>query len=97
MFYRILTADESVRGDEKIVGKDEATGLTLVSRNTLPEREDSLINKVIFASDGALYRYDTCGKPQLTGRRKNPSTPFSARNAAALPRSTVNARGGRGS
>ena len=70
MYYRVLTADESVRGDEKIVGKDEATGLTLVSREALPASDDALINKVILASDGALYRYDTCGKPQLIGKTK---------------------------
>lgn len=70
MFYRILTADESVRGDEKIVRKNESTGLTMVSRNTLPERDDSLINKVIFASDGTLYRYDIAGKPQVIGKTK---------------------------
>ena len=48
MYYRVLTADESVRGDENIVRKNESTGLTLVSREVLPESDDSLINKVIY-------------------------------------------------
>lgn len=70
MYYRILTADECVREDEKQVRKDKDTGLTLVSRITLPESDDSLINKVIFASDGTLYRYDIVGKPKLIGKTK---------------------------
>lgn len=70
MFYRVLTDGESICAGEKLVGKDEATGLTLVSREALPASDDALINKVIFASDGALYRYDTCGKPQLIGKTK---------------------------
>ena len=70
MFYRVLTDGESICAGEKLVGKDEATGLTLVSREALPASDDALINKVILASDGALYRYDTCGKPQLIGKTK---------------------------
>lgn len=70
MFYRVLTDGESICAGEKLVGKDEATGLTLVSRKVLPASDDALINKVILASDGALYRYDTCGKPQLIGKTK---------------------------
>lgn len=30
MFYRILTAEESIREDEKFVKKDENTGTTIV-------------------------------------------------------------------
>ena len=70
MYYRVLTADEPAHADENFVKKDEATGLTLVSRKVLPASDDALINKVILASDGALYRYDTCGKPQLIGKTK---------------------------
>ena len=70
MYYRALTADELAHADENFVRKDEATGLTLVSREALPASDDALINKVILASDGALYRYDTCGKPQLIGKTK---------------------------
>lgn len=70
MYYRVLTADEPAHADENFVRKDEATGLTLVSRKVLPASDDALINKVILASDGALYRYDTCGKPQLIGKTK---------------------------
>ena len=70
MYYRVLTADESVRGDENIVRKNESTGLTLVSREVLPASDDALINKVIFASDGTLYRYDITGKPQVIGKTK---------------------------
>lgn len=70
MYYRVLTADEPAHADENFVRKDEATGLTLVSREALPASDDALINKVILASDGALYRYDTCGKPQLIGKTK---------------------------
>lgn len=70
MYYRVLTDGESICAGEKLVGKDEATGLTLVSREALPASDDALINKVILASDGALYRYDTCGKPQLIGKTK---------------------------
>lgn len=70
MFYRVLTDGESICAGEKLVGKDEATGLTLVSRKVLPASDDALINKVIFASDGTLYRYDITGKPQVIGKTK---------------------------
>ena len=72
MYYRVLTADEPAHADENFVRKDEATGLTLVSREELPASDDALINKVILASDGALYRYDTCGKLNSSGRRNAP-------------------------
>ena len=68
MYYRVLTADEPAHADEKFVRKDEATGLTLVSREALPASDDALRNKVILASDGTLYRYDLSGKPQLIGK-----------------------------
>lgn len=72
MFYRILTAEESVREDEKFVKKDENTGTTIVLREALPESDDALVNKVIFSPDGALYRYDISGKPVLIGKTKRP-------------------------
>lgn len=70
MFYRVLTDGESICAGEKLVGKDEATGLTLVSREALPASDDALINKVILDSDGTLYRYDITGKPQVIGKTK---------------------------
>lgn len=70
MFYRILTSNESIRDDEKFVEKDEKTRLTLVSRKTLPEGDDALVNNVIFASDGTLYRYNISGEPVIIGKTK---------------------------
>ena len=68
MYYRILSADENVRADERFVKKDADTGITLVSRDTLPASEDGLQNKIVFDADGTLYRYDICGKPQIIGK-----------------------------
>ena len=68
MFYRILSADENVRADEKLVKTDTVTGTALVSRDTLPEADDALQNKIVFDADGTLYRYDICGKPQIIGK-----------------------------
>ena len=70
MFYRVLTSNESIRDDEKFVKKDEKTRLTLVSRKTLPEGDDALVNNVIFASDGTLYRYNISGEPVIIGKTK---------------------------
>ena len=70
MFYRILTSDESIRENEKFVKKDENTGTTLVLRETLPESDDALVNNVIFASDGTLYRYNISGEPVIIGKTK---------------------------
>ena len=68
MYYRILSADENVRADEWFVKKDADTGITLVSRDTLPASDDGLQNKIVFDADGTLYRYDICGKPQIVGK-----------------------------
>ena len=68
MYYRILSADENVRADEWFVKKDADTGITLVSRDTLPASDDGLQNKIVFDADGTLYRYDICGKPQIIGK-----------------------------
>ena len=68
MYYRILSADENVRADEWFVKKDADTGITLVSRDTLPASDDGLENKIVFDADGTLYRYDICGKPQIIGK-----------------------------
>ena len=68
MYYRILSADENVRADEKLVKTDTVTGTALVSRDTLPEADEALRNKFVFDSDGTLYRYDICGKPQIIGK-----------------------------
>ena len=68
MYYRILSADENVRADEKLVKKDADTGIALVSRDTLPASDDGLQNKIVFDADGTLYRYDICGKPQIIGK-----------------------------
>lgn len=68
MFYRILPADDSVRADEKLVKTDTVTGTALVSRDTLPEADEALRNKIVFDADGTLYRYDICGKPQIIGK-----------------------------
>lgn len=68
MFYRILSADDSVRADEKLVKTDTVTGTALVSRDTLPEADEALRNKIVFDADGTLYRYDICGKPQIIGK-----------------------------
>lgn len=68
MYYRILSADENVRADEKLVKTDTVTGTALVSRDTLPASEDGLQNKIVFDADGTLYRYDICGKPQIIGK-----------------------------
>ena len=68
MYYRILSADDSVRADEKLVKTDTVTGITLVSRDTLPASDDGLQNKIVFDADGTLYRYDICGKPQIIGK-----------------------------
>lgn len=70
MFYRVLTSNESIRDDEKFVKKDEKTRLTLVSRKTLPEGDDALVNNVIIASDGTLYRYNISGEPVIIGKTK---------------------------
>lgn len=51
MYYRILSADENVRADEWFVKKDADTGITLVSRDTLPASDDGLQNKIVFDSD----------------------------------------------
>ena len=50
MFYRILSADDSVRADEKLVKTDTVTGTALVSRDTLPEADEALRNKFVFDS-----------------------------------------------
>ena len=68
MYYRILSADENVRADERFVKKDADTGITLVSRDTLPASDNGLQNKIVFDADGTLYRYDICGKPQIIGK-----------------------------
>ena len=68
MYYRILSADENVRADEKLVKTDTVTGTALVSRDTLPASDDGLQNKIVFDADGTLYRYDICGKPQIIGK-----------------------------
>lgn len=68
MYYRILSADENVRADESLVKSDTDTGITLVSRDTLPASGDGLQNKIVFDADGTLYRYDICGKPQIIGK-----------------------------
>ena len=71
MYYRILSADENVRADEKLVKTDTVTGTALVSRDTLPASDDGLQNKIVFDADGTLYRYDICGKPQIIGKTQN--------------------------
>ena len=50
MYYRILSADENVRADEKLVKTDTVTGTALVSRDTLPEADEALRNKFVFDS-----------------------------------------------
>lgn len=68
MYYRILSADENVRADESLVKSDTDTGITLVSRDTLPASDDGLQNKIVFDANGTLYRYDIWGKPQIIGK-----------------------------
>ena len=66
MYYRILSADENVRADEKLVKTDTVTGITLVSRDTLPASDDGLQNKIVFDSGDVsadlLFRSAHSGK-----------------------------------